>query len=168
MANANGIFHALERKAAISNADPQRHTALRAVADQLSKRNVDAATCELLNEALSRLVQLAYETDAGGLCNIDGATGRFLIPLPFGRNGHAKWGLRPQEANILRQILFDWQAAEPPALLFYDRSRRAWFVDIAHFSNAGIAKAWLRSHQITVAVYRATRRVPGAKRVQNG
>jgi hypothetical protein len=161
MASANnGILGELGRKIAISNADPKRSTSLRAVADQLSKRNVDQATCELLNEALARLVQLAYETDAGGLCNIDGATGRFLIPLPFGRNGHAKWGLRPQEANILRQILFDWQL-EPPALLFYDRSRRAWFVDVAQFGSAGIAKSWLRSHQITVAVYRAAR----AKRV---
>jgi hypothetical protein len=161
MASANnGILGELGRKIAISNADPKRSTSLRAVADQLSKRNVDQATCELLNEALARLVQLAYETDAGGLCNIDGATGRFLIPLPFGRNGHAKWGLRPQEANILRQILFDWQL-EPPTLLFYDRSRRAWFVDVAQFGSVGIAKAWLRSHQITVAVYRAAR----AKRV---
>jgi hypothetical protein len=160
MANSNGILGALERKAAISTAQPERYTALRAVAETLSKRNVDQATCEVLNEALARLVQLAYETDAGGLCNIDGVTGRFLIPLPFGRNGSAQWGIRPSEANVLRQILFDWQT-EPPALLHYERSRRAWFVNLAEFGSAGIAKAWLRAHQVTVGLYRTAR----AKRV---
>jgi hypothetical protein len=157
MAASNGIFGALERKAAVSNAVPARHLSLRQAADKLSRHNVDAATCEVLNEALARLVLLAYQTDAGGLCNIDSATGRFLIPLPFGRNGHTQWGLRAQEANILRQVLFDWQELDPPTLLFYDRSRRAWFVDVAQFSHAGIARAWIRVHQITVAVYRAAR-----------
>jgi hypothetical protein len=156
MAASNGVLHQLDRKIAISNADPERHTTLRQAADHLSRQNVDTATCEVLNEALSRLVLLAYQTDAGGLCNIDGATGRFLIPLPFGRNGAAQWGIRPSEANILRQILFDWQT-EPPALLFYERSRRAWFVDLSAFGSIGIAKAWIRSHQITVGLYRSAR-----------
>jgi hypothetical protein len=157
---SNGIIHQLERKAAISTAQPERYTALRAVAETLSKRNVDAATCEVLNEALARLVQLAYEVDTGGLCNIDGVTGRFLIPLPFGRNGHARWGIRPQEANILRQILFDWMQESQP-LLFYDWVRHSWFVNLDHFGSIGIAKAWLRSHQVTVGLYRSAR----AKRV---
>jgi len=156
MANGNNILHQLERKAAISNADPERHTALRAAADTLSRRNVDQAICEVLNEALARLVQLAYEVDTGGLCNIDGVTGRFLIPLPFGRNGAAQWGLRPQEANILRDILFTWQT-EPPALLFYDWTRHSWFVNLSDFGSIGIAKAWLRSHQISVGLYRSAR-----------
>lgn len=160
-ANGNNILHALERKTAISTATPERHSALRAAAESLSRRNVDAATCEVLNEALSRLVQLTYEVDAGGLCNIDGATGRILIGVPMGRNGHRAWGLRPQEANILRQILFDWQVQDAPALLFYDSSRRSWFVHLSEFGSIGIAKAWLRSHQISVGVYRAAR----AKRV---
>jgi hypothetical protein len=156
MANGNNILHALERKATISNAQPERYSALRQAAENLSRHNVDAATCEVLNEALARLIQLAYTVDTGGLCNVDGATGRFLIPLPFGRNGAAQWGIRPSEANILRQILFDWQT-EPPALLMYERSRRAWFVNLTEFGGVGIAKAWLRSHQISVGLYRSAR-----------
>ena len=161
MAASNGILHALERKAAISSAQPERYSALRQAADHLSRQNVDTAICEVLNEALARLVLLAYQTDAGGLCNVDGATGRFLIALPFGRNGAAQWGIRPQEANILRQILFDWQT-QPPALLMYERSRRAWFVNLTEFGSAGIAKAWLRSHQISCGLYRSAR----AKRLE--
>jgi hypothetical protein len=117
---------------------------------------VDTACCELFNEALARLVQLCYEQDAGGFCNIDGATGRILIPLPWGRNGQGKWGLRPQEANILRQVLFDWEQ-DSQTLLRYDRTRKSWFVNLPEYSNYHLAKRWLAVHQITIAVYRDAR-----------
>lgn len=153
----------MERKVGLSNATPQRHTGLRAAAESLSLRNVDAAICELMNEALARLVLLAFEVDAGGFCNIDGATGKLLIPLPWGRNGYARWGLRPQEANILRQVLFDWED-DLPSLLRYDRARRAWFVCLGDFDNVRVAKCWLRQHQVTIGVYRVARakRIAGA------
>jgi hypothetical protein len=150
----------LERKAQLSTAEPQRHTTLRAAAESLSLRNVDGAVCELMNEALARLVVLVYEQDAGGLCNVDGDTGRVLIPLPFGRNGYAKWGLRPQEANILREVLFVWEH-DVPALLHYDRMRRSWFVNLRDYANIHLAKKWLTKHQIGINDYRIAR----AKRV---
>ncbi len=152
----NGLSVTMERKQALSVAAPERYRGLRAAADNLSLRNVDQAICELLNESLARLVQLAYETDSGGHCNIDGATGRILIPLPWGRNGQAKWGLRPQEANILRQVLFDWEQCSS-TLLRYDRTRKSWFVNQFDFGNYHLAKRWLTQHQITVGVYRDAR-----------
>ena len=153
----------MERKVSISNATPQRFTGLRAAAQSLSLKNVDQATCELMNEALARLVLLAYEQDAGGFCNVDEATGKLLIVAPWGRNGYARWGLRPQEANILRQVLFDW-VQPSPCLLQYDRTRRAWFVNLQAFPNYHLAKRWLTQHQISVGVYRAARakRIAGA------
>lgn len=160
MANSNGIFAALDRKAAISTTTPERYTTLRQAAEALSRRNIDQAVCEVLNEALSRLVLLLYETDGGGLANIDSLTGRILIPLPNGKNGHAKWGLRPSEATVLRDILFGWQEESQP-LLFYEWGRHSWFVNLDQYGSIGIAKAWLRAHQVTVALYRMTR----AKRV---
>jgi hypothetical protein len=156
----NNVYVTLERKLEISHAQPERFTSLRQAAAALSRRNVDAAVCELLNEALSRLVLLLYETDAGGLANIDSLTGRVLIPLPWGKNGHARWGIRPSEANVLRDILFGWQE-QPPALIFYEWTRHSWFVDLDAFGSAGIARAWLRAHQVTVGLYRTAR----AKRV---
>jgi hypothetical protein len=146
----------MERKAGLSVAHPQRYRGLRAVAQSISLANVDGACCELFNEALARLIQLAYEQDAGGFCNIDGATGRILIPLPWGRNGQAKWGLRPQEANILRQVLFDWEQC-PPTLLRYDRTRQSWFVALDSFPNYHLAKRWLTQHQVSVGLYRDAR-----------
>jgi hypothetical protein len=146
----------MNRKAELSNATPERYRGLRAAAEHISLANVDQATCELMNEALARLVLLAYEQDAGGYCNIDGATGRILIPLPNGRNGRAKWGLKPQEANILRQVLFDWEQC-PPSLLRYDRTRKSWFINLFDFGNYHLAKRWLTQRQITITVYRDAR-----------
>jgi len=152
----NGLAMTMERKVGLSVAAPQRHTGLRAAAQSLSLRNVDQAICELMNEALARLVALAYETDSGGYCNMDGATGKLLIPLPWGSNGATRWGLRPQEANIMRQVLFDWEQCAP-SLLRYDRTRRAWFVNLRDFSNYHLAKQWLAVRQVTVGAYRNAR-----------
>lgn len=156
MTDAKKFIKTISRKESIVQAAPARHSALRKAAEALSLRNVDQAICELMNEALARLAQLAYEQDSGGFCNIDRATGKLLIPLPFGRLGHAKWGMRPIEAVILRQILFDWQRAGA-ALFVYDKSRRAWFVDLRTFVDAPAANRWLTHHQIDVGVYRAAR-----------
>jgi hypothetical protein len=145
-----------QRKGDLSNAAPERYRGLRGAAERISLRNVDGATCELMNEALSRLVQLCYEQDAGGYCNQDGATGRILIPLPWGRNGQARWGIKPQEANILREILFTWQA-DPPSLLNYDRARKSWFINLPEYSNYHLAKRWLSKYQVTIATYRLAR-----------
>jgi len=159
----NALGFTMGRKVELSNAAPKRHIGLRVAANNLSLRNVDQATCELMNEGLCRLVALCYEEDAGGLCNIDGATGRVLIPVPWGRNGQAKWGLRPQEANILRQILFDWEQSGL-TLLNYDRTRKSWFVNLRDFGNYHLAKQWLTQRQITIGVYRTARakRLDGA------
>ncbi len=157
------LIATMERKVAVSETAPQRHKTLRAIAESVSLRNVDGAVCELMNEALARLVTLAYEQDAGGFCNVDNATGRVLIPLPWGRNGHGRWNLRPQEANILREVLFGWEH-DAPALLRYDRMRRSWFVNLRDYANIHLAKKWMVKHQVGITEYRAAR----AKRVAGG
>jgi len=154
--NATSLVATLERKADLSQAAPQRTISLRTAAEAISLHSVDLATCELLNEALARLVELCYQQDAGGFCNIDSATGRILIPVPFGRNGHARYLLRPQEGNILREILFAWEK-DAPALLIYDRMRRSWFVNLEAYANMHLAKRWLTHHQISIGDYRMAR-----------
>lgn len=161
--HTNGILKTVARKEGIAHAEPPRHQALRAAAESLSLRNVDQAICELFNEAIARMTLLAYEQDAGGFCNIDAVTGKLLIAAPWGRNGQTKWGIRPQEANILRQVLFDWQYPGP-TLWLYDRVRRAWFLNLYDFADYETARKWLARHQVTIEVYRAAR----AKRVDRG
>ncbi len=150
------IISTVERKGDIRQSEPARHTTLRKAAEALSRRNVDAAVCELLNEAVARLVQLVYEQDAGGYCNIDGATGKLLVPLPWGRLGHARWGLRPIEGIILREIMFDLSLRKDN-LFHFDRSRRAWFINLYNYANVHLARQWVTQHQIDVVMYRAAR-----------
>lgn len=158
----DGSHLTLARKEAISNARPERHSALRQAAENLSLRNVDAAVCELMNEALTKLVHLLYEEDAGCLYNVDQSTGRILIPLPWGKAGYKRWSIYPTESVILREILFGWEQ-EADTLLRYDRSRRSWFVDLVNYANFHLAKQWLVNHQVTVPLYRDARnkRAPG-------
>lgn len=152
----NEITKTMERKVELSQAAPQRAVSLRAAAQAISLHNIDMAACELLNEALARLVELCYQQDAGGYCNVDNATGRILIPLPHGRAGHAKWGLRPQEANVMREVLFAWEK-DTPSLLTYDRMRRSWFVNLKEYANMHLAKRWLAQHQVDIQAYRLAR-----------
>jgi len=154
-ANTNGVLHTLSRKEALSHADPPRHSALRAAAESLSLRNVDQSVVELFMEALSRLVDLCYEVDAAGLCNVDAITNRILIPLPFGKSGHAKWGLRTQESNILRAILKARQGQ--PGLFLYDTSRRSWHINRYDYESRQVAMSYLARYPITVAEFRAAR-----------
>jgi hypothetical protein len=155
--NNKGIINTVARKETIAQAAPQRHTAIQRAAEALSRRNVDQATTELLNEALARLVLLAYERDeVGQLCNIDGATGKVLIPLPWGKAGYAKWGLSPSEADTMRAIMFTRQRVGVP-LFFFDRSRRAWFVNLADYPHGKVVLAQLKEWEIGVDEYREAR-----------
>jgi len=44
-----------------------------------------------------------------------------------------------------------------PALLFYDRSRRAWLVNLQDYPDRQAAAAWLTRYPVTVGGYRAAR-----------
>jgi hypothetical protein len=149
----NAIVRTVERKQIIMQASPQRRTAMRQVAENLSRRTADMAVCELLNEALSRLVELCFEQDGDYYCNLDPVTWKIEIALPFGRNGHKQWGLRPSEANALRRLLFDRQYA--PGLFLYDKTRRCWRINLHDFGSYDLAMRYLTRQPVGVAEYRA-------------
>ena len=153
--NNNGIVVTVARKGEIAQAAPARHTTLRKAAESLSLRNIDQAVIELFMEALSRLVDLCFEEDSGGFCNIDSVTNRILIPLPWGRNGHSAWGIRPQEANILRKILVARQCQ--PGLFLYDTSRRCWTINLYDYSSREVAMRYLTRYPVGIGEYRAAR-----------
>ncbi len=155
MTNSNNIIRIVERKSTLTA--PERHSTVRSAAQNLSRRNVDAATTELLNDALARLTALCYERDDSGvLCNIDPVTGRVIVPLPWGRVGYRKWGLTPTESNAMRAIMFTRQSLGLP-LYFYDRSRRAWFINFRDYRDGGVVLAQLKEWEITVGEYRRAR-----------
>jgi hypothetical protein len=156
----NGLTTTMERKTALSTTEPQRHTTLRAAADSLSLRNADAAIVELYMEAMQRLTLLAYETDAHGYCNIDPATSKLLIPAPWGRAGHLRWGITPSESVVLREMVQRRQIGRdgrPPGLWLYDSTRRCWRLNLYDFDTLADAQRYWKKFALTVAEYRQAR-----------
>jgi hypothetical protein len=147
------IVKTLERKTPIAEAAPNRYMGLRNVAASLDRRLADQATIELLTEALHRLVVLVYAQDSMGFVNVDGITGRILLPVPMGRAGRSIWGLYPSEGDALRTILRGRQAAGS-ALFLYDRGRRCWLLNLAEFANQRAALAYLKHCPITLEEFR--------------
>ena len=149
------IIATVARKGEIATAQPARFAALRSAAEHLTRRNVDRAIVEVMAEAVARLTVLAYEQDADGWANIDGATGKVLVPLPWGKVGYRRWGLRSAEANALRVMLQarQWRLG----VFLYDRSRRAWHVNRGDYPTLGDALTYWERQPLTVAEYREAR-----------
>jgi len=153
----NSIVRMVERKGSIATAQPDRHTTIQRAAEALSLRVVDAAIVEVLNEALARLTVLCYERDDNGvLVNVDAPTGRICVPLPWGRAGYAKWGLTFSEGEVMRRIMFTRQAQGLP-LFFFERSRRAWYLNLKEYPSGKRVLAQWVEWQITVGEYRKAR-----------
>jgi hypothetical protein len=160
MANSNGILHQLQRKAAISTAAPERHTAIARAADNLSRRNADAAIVELYMEAMQRLTLLAYEQDEAGYVNIDAVTWRLLLPAPWGRAGHRRWAITRTESEVLREMIQTRQAQtdhRPPGLWLYDRARRCWTLNLFDFDVVADGQTYWRRWPISILEYRQAR-----------
>ncbi len=160
MNSNNGIIKLVERKGDIAQSAPQRHTTLRRAADVLSLRNVDQAIAELFGEAVQRLTLLAYEQDANGYCNIDPITGKLLIPAPWGRAGHKRWGITPSESVVLREMILQRQIGRKgrsPGLWRYDQSQRTWRLNLYDFDTLANAQQYWERWPLTVAEYRDAR-----------
>lgn len=125
------------------------HAPLRRAAEEVSERALWAARVELSMQALTAACSALLEVDEGGRpVNVDGATGRILAPMPWGRKGGGKWGLRSSEQRVLT-LLLRWRAERPDALFVYER--RQWYVQDF---NRRRAEAYLRGHAIKVSEYR--------------
>jgi hypothetical protein len=160
----NNIIHTIERKPSIAQAAPARHSTLRAAAQSLSLRNVDQAAVELMAEALNRLTMLCYEVDDDGTpCNVDvRGGGRLLVPAPWGRGGHKRWGLTPSEANIMRALMLGLmlgrqQRGKAAPLMAYDGMRKCWYLNIFDFPSYEAALAYLERWPLTIQEYRGAR-----------
>ena len=151
------IVQIVTRKSEVMAAQPTRHTPIRTAAETLTRRNVAQAKAELLSEAVWAAVALCYERDdSGSLCNVDSVSGRLLVPAPWGREGHRRWGLRYLESVLLRAILRGLQQAnEEPPVLVYDPLSRGWHLNIFDYPSHRQALAWLERHPITASAWRS-------------
>lgn len=125
-------------------------------ADELDRTGEAALHCEILNEALCKLVERLYKTDTDGVhANVDMATGKILIPQPWGNSGHKKWKLRPREAICLRHILMTRVRVNHAKHLFdYSPESRTWFVNVSHYPDADRAMGYLQKRAIVPAEWR--------------
>lgn len=158
--NNNGVIVTVARKENIVQTTPARYTTLRKASEVLSRRNADAALVELFNEAMQRLTLLAYEQDEYGYCNIDSVTGKALIPLPWGRNGHSRWGITPSESVVLREMIQQRQMGvnnRPPGLWQYDKERRNWRLNLYDFDLLTDGQKYWQKWPLEVAEYRESR-----------
>lgn len=99
-------------------------------AESLSRGAMAAARIALVNQAMTDLSTLLYEVDGAGYpVNVD-ATGRILVPLPWGAGGWKYWKLRKWEGRVLRAILDRrMRASERTALFLYSGETNAWHLN---------------------------------------
>jgi hypothetical protein len=165
------IVRTVERKGNLAQASPQRYTTLRNAAEALSRRNADAAVVELFNEAMMRLCLLAYEQDDHSYCNIDGPTGKLLIPAPWGRAGHRRWGIAPSESVVLREMIQRRQIGRDgraPGLWLYDAARRCWLLNLYDYDYLADAQRYWQRWPLGVAEFRQARAQRLGGRVVDG
>lgn len=150
---AGQMPHELQRTEAIVQAQPDRHSPLRSVAQSLTRRGIAAAKVELVNTALVALVDVLFDADPDGIMpNVD-ADGRVLIPCPWGRAGGALWGLRANEQRSLNVIMR--QRSERSGSLFvYDVGSRCWLLGRG-YTGRRTALAYIRQMPVTLPEWRA-------------
>lgn len=155
------IIRLTDRKAGVRASGPGHYVKQRIAdaADQLSLAGTMAARAELCNEALHKLVELAYQSDADlKACNVDLVTLRILIPLPWGSSGWKRWNMRAHEATVLRRILLGrqatWQQGRPAPLFTYDPDGRYWTLNVHDYPRIVEAQAWLQGNAISLTEWR--------------
>jgi hypothetical protein len=155
--------HAVERTqkrkptvaGAVANINRYVDQRLGEAAASLSRGAIAAARIQLVNEAMTGLGVLIYETDAAGFpVNVDGATGRVLVPKPWGGAGWKYWKLRQWEGRVLRRVLDRrMRAGERVALFLYDGAMNDWLLNKRYDTPTKYAAYW-QQQPITPAEWR--------------
>jgi hypothetical protein len=125
-------------------------------AQELSLAGTNQARVELLNESVLALTKVLYDADPDGLlANVDRATYRILIPVPWGRAGWKRWGLRYWESEILRKILIvrcQMQRVQP--LYDYNDESRTWHINLSTYGRLDAALTHWKGNAITLREWR--------------
>jgi len=152
------IEQLIDRKVTIRGASPTAHVKQRLAqaATDLNRAGMLQAQCEVVNEALCQLATMLYARDSdGGWANVDGLTGRLLVPAPWGNSGWKKWGLRQWESVVLRSVLMARVPNVKPLPLFdYCDTARTWHLNGSSYPTLADAQNYLQRRPITVAEWR--------------
>lgn len=117
-----------------------------------------AAHAHVLNTALKRLIDLCYQDDGAGLCNIDRATGKLhhLLPVPWSSVNYGKYSLGSrQRADVLSLIMRAHMNQTRKPLFIYHNRR--WYVNLRIYPSREDALRWLSENQISGQMWREWR-----------
>ena len=154
--HTNGIIkHFEEHQTEILTAKVLRKALGRAadVSRSLTRTGAAAATAELLNEAVNKLIGYLYEEDADGVrSNVD-VDGRLLIPAPWGSVGRPRYALRRTEGDTLRKYVQFLSSQRRPAPLFtFDNGR--WWLNIFDYPTKDKALQYWRIVAVDASIWR--------------
>lgn len=123
-------------------------------AQSMSRRGAMAAAAELCNTAMFRLIELSYEQDEIGFCNID-EDGRLLLPVPWGRH-YQRYGLRATESAVLAlHVKGLGQSPKYAPLWLYDAPMRSWFLNRWDYGDTGAAFSYWKKCGLSAKTYRS-------------
>jgi hypothetical protein len=120
---------------------------LQSVARGISRRSLYEGVAGICNAALASAVAVCFERLSGQLVNVDRRTWRVLVPVPWGKIGYQRYGLRSTEGAVLRAIMVARADTGPPFL--YDADARRWLINLADYRTAGMAEAYLDLFPVT-------------------
>lgn len=116
----------------------------------MSQAGAMKASAELCNTAINRLIELAYQHDDCGLCNVDAHTGVFnrKIAMPWSTRNYSRYALQRTEADVLAIHVNRLHAATVP-LFTYDAGSKRWAVNLFDYPTQAAAVAYWKSAQLT-------------------
>jgi len=121
------------------------------VAEDYSLRNLYAARAKLMHRAMIRFVTLCYETheDSHLLANVDPATRRLLVSVPWGWTHYQRYGLHRGEADALRWEMIGRQLPELDHTPLVVSRRPFWFLRLADYPTLASGYEYLKEYPIT-------------------
>lgn len=132
-------------------------SALAEAAAKLNRAGAMRAHLDVAIEAMAALISILYNADDDGQpANVDRATGRILVPLPWGRSGWRAWGVRQWEAAVLRSILME-RATERrrfAPLFDYNAEGRTWHLNLHDYGSVDLAMTWIKKDAPSLAEWR--------------
>lgn len=127
------------------------------VSVSMSRAGAMGAAAARCNEAVHRLIVLAYEVDdqTGDLANVDAVTGVFeRFPVPWSGRNYQRWGLqRTEQAVLALHVRKLHESATVAPLWTYDELTRRWGVNVWDYPSAAAAAAYWKRCELSAKDY---------------
>lgn len=157
MSTSNGILkHHVERLPSITGAalaSGRRRAQDTAV--KMSQKGAMKAAADRCNAAFGRLVELAYQTDDCGLCNVDQHTGVFnrKFSMPWSTRNYMRFALMRTEADVLAVHVKALHDLAVPPLFTYDAPTKRWGVNLWDYPTVGDAQRYAKQVELSARDY---------------